>query len=763
MWGHSLGSRFDAESQTGPRVPVAAPAQNAARSHRRPRGLWLGLLSVGIACATALFALLFRLPGGEAIQRSAEVATSLAELALLPAGPESVARRAAVTSAVDLHLASLRAALRHDQIEAARLRGVEAGWAQARQAADSSALHALVPEANALISDIRTGLDDRQRQVETWIKLLTALLAVMLLVPVWSLWRQRRQVRESLSQFSDDLGNGDWQDAVRALRNERQGPPSAFDALATGVAGVLGESDRRWQALADLSADWYWESDAAHRITRLFGSAAVFTSLGWQVDDIIGWRHDQIAFFRAGGREGWLELRSLLERGAPLRDFEFSIVSRDRRTMRWVAVSARARTNDRGEFIGYEGIGRDVTERKRSLARLQASEQRWATMTRLAADWYWETDEGHRLLPLAPEHRHRIGAFADRMEGRALWQSFPEAMDGQAWQEHRADLEAQRPFRSLLLAVDDEEGRRHWWSLSGVPRLDSQGRLHGYHGVGRDVTGRKEAERVLLRHTEVLQRAVDERTRELQAMNGDLEAFARQLAHELRTPIGHVQGLANLLQARVGARLAAEDRQLLDLQVQSAGSMRDTVDALLTLARSTMQPMPSEPLDLSALVHEVIDSLPAMQRVAPVRWTVQPGLRVLAAPGPLKIVLTNLLGNAAKFTRRTAEPVVDVWGRPDGADRMHIVVDDNGVGFDAGHADRLFKPFGRLHKGDDYHGTGIGLTIVQRIVERHGGRVHAEARTGGGARFGFTLAAAGPGATADHLSSNDPVTVPQNL
>ena len=139
-------------------------------------------------------------------------------------------------------------------------------------------------------------------------------------------------------------------------------------------------------------------------------------------------------------------------------------------------------------------------------------------------------------------------------------------------------LEAKRPFRSLVLRVDGNDGQTRWWSISGVPRLDASGRLRGWHGVGRDVTARKEAERVLFRHNEELQRAVGERTLDLQAMNRDLEAFARQLAHELRTPIGQVQGLAHLLQVKAAERLNTEEKHLLELQVQSAGAMRDTVE-----------------------------------------------------------------------------------------------------------------------------------------------------------------------------------------
>mgnify|MGYP001596715423 CR=1 FL=1 len=159
--------------------------------------------------------------------------------------------------------------------------------------------------AEALTNEVRVALDALHFKLELGIKLLMAALLLLLMVPVHGLWRQRRRMKNSLSQFSDDLGQGDWQDAVQALRNDRQGPPSAFDALASGVAGVLGDSDRRWQALADLSADWYWETDPQHRLVRLFGSVSVLRQLGWQTDDVVGWRHDQIAFFRAPRPGGW--------------------------------------------------------------------------------------------------------------------------------------------------------------------------------------------------------------------------------------------------------------------------------------------------------------------------------------------------------------------------------------------------------------------------------------------------------------------------
>ena len=547
-------------------------------------------------------------------------------------------------------------------------------------------------------------------------------------------------MRASLLAFSDQLDDGEWQDAVRTLRDDRLGPPSAFDALASGVEGVMVETERRWQALADLSADWYWESDALHRLSRLSGRSPPVSKQGWAHADLLGRRRDQIEFYEAPVH-GWATWHQRMDRHQSVRDIEFRIQSRLGNTPIWVSISGRARMDARGEFVGYEGVGRDITERKSVHEKLMASEQRWSLMAGLASDWYWQTDSEHRMLPLSPELYRRFSQVADRVEGRTRWEAHRDALSAAQWAEHRADLDARRPFRSLLIEFESANGSYLWMSISGIPRFDGQGQFVGYHGVGRDVTLRKQAETLLRHHNEELQRAVQERTRELEQVNLDLDAYSRQLAHELRTPIGHVQGLAHLIESRVGDRLNPDERQLLALQVQAAHSMRDTVDALLQLARSTMLAMPMAPLDVSTLACAVAAELPALRRQGDVVWVIQPGLHAVASAPALRIVLVNLLANAAKFTRQQATPVVRVSGSTDPDGRQRICIEDNGIGFDPALVGRLFTPFSRLHSGDEFQGTGIGLTIVQRIVERHGGRVSASAGPGLGARFEFTLAA----------------------
>jgi PAS domain S-box-containing protein len=551
--------------------------------------------------------------------------------------------------------------------------------------------------------------------------------------------RQRRQMRRLARRVSADLGSGAWQDAVQSLRSDRAGVPSAFDTLATGFEEVLGESERRWQTLADLAADWYWETDPQHRLAWMSGAGPLIASQGLRPSDLIGRRHDQIAVFEPPA-EGWAAWHAMLDAGRAFRDLEFRVRAHgSAQATVWVAISGRPRRDAAGRLRGYEGVGRDITDRKQAHEQLRASEQRWSLMAGLASDYYWETDAEHRLQPLRPEVARRFGSLADSSEGRAAWDAYPDAMDAAGWAEYRAELAARRPFRSVELDIDVGEGRRRIVALSGVPRFDGDGRFLGYHGIGRDITMRREAERLLMRHNEVLQRSVAERTEALERMNQDLDAFARQLAHELRTPIAHVQGLSQLLETRLGAQLGVDGQVLIDLQLRAAQQMRETVDALLLMARTTMQAMAMELVDVSALARSVIAELPAGPRQAPVQWQVDAGLRAQAAPAALRIVLVNLLGNAAKFTRDVAQPVVRVQGRHDADGRLRLSVQDNGAGFDPAQAHRLFQPFTRLHAADRFGGTGIGLTIVQRIVERHGGSVTAQGAVGAGACIELTL------------------------
>ncbi|MEO7244505.1 MAG: PAS domain-containing sensor histidine kinase, partial [Rubrivivax sp.] len=613
--------------------------------------------------------------------------------------------------------------------------------------------------AAAAVAARRAALDQVQHDRQQREAALAALALLATGALAWAgiaLRGQRRSARTLARRASVNLGSGAWQDAVQSLRDDRAGAPSAFDALASGVEEVMGASERRWQTLADLAADWYWETDPAHRLAWMSGAGALVQMQGLRPQDMLGRRYDEVSAFEPPA-DGWQRLHTLMDSGRSFRNLELQVrlAGADAEPL-WVALSGRARGDAAGGFAGYEGVGRDVSERRRAHERLRASEQRWALMAGLASDYYWEADTEHRLQPLRPEVARRFGRMAEHSEGRTPWRAFPDAMAPERWEEYRADVAARRPYRGVEMDLDIGDGRRRIVSTSGVPRFDGSGRFLGYHGIGRDITMRREAERLMLRHNETLQRAVAERTQDLELINRDLDAFARELAHELRTPIGQMQGLARLLVSQAGDRLASDEMQLIGLQLQAARHMRETVDALLQLARSTGQPMGVETVDASSLAHEVIAELPELDRRQPVTWQIDPGLQVRATPEALRIVLANLLGNAAKFTRHTAAPVVRLSGRLDPDGRLRLRVQDNGAGFDMAQVHRLFKPFGRLHRDDAFEGSGIGLTIVHRVVERHGGTTTAYGAPGEGAWFEFTLARGESPAVATPGGASDP-------
>jgi len=248
---------------------------------------------------------------------------------------------------------------------------------------------------------------------------------------------------------------------------------------------------------------------------------------------------------------------------------------------------------------------------------------------------------------------------------------------------------------------------------------------------------RRAVEEELRRHRADLEGLVRERTRDLEQSNRELEAFSYSVSHDLRTPLRAIDGFSQLLLRQHGALLPPEGQGLLERVRESAQRMGHLIESLLSLSRIGRRELAPRDVDLSALAAQVLDELAAAEPGRRVERAIQPGLVARGDPDLLRILLDNLLGNAWKFTAGKPKARIEV-----GREGEAFVVRDNGAGFDLAHAGRLFEPFQRLHGDTEFQGTGIGLAIVARIVQRHHGRVWAEARPGKGATFRFTLDAA---------------------
>jgi signal transduction histidine kinase len=234
-----------------------------------------------------------------------------------------------------------------------------------------------------------------------------------------------------------------------------------------------------------------------------------------------------------------------------------------------------------------------------------------------------------------------------------------------------------------------------------------------------------------------LEKRVEARTRELAASNKELEAFSYSVSHDLRAPLRAIDGFSKALLDQCGGSLDEKSRHYLERVRAGTKRMGSLIDDMLGLARISRKELARQRVDLSAIAERVAAELAGRDGGQRLHVAVEAGLTATADSGLVEVLLENLMGNAWKFSSRKDDPRVQV-GRLDGEDRA-FYVRDNGAGFDMAYADKLFGAFQRLHSAAEFEGTGIGLATVQRIVNRHGGRVWAEGEPGKGATFYFTL------------------------
>jgi PAS domain S-box-containing protein len=278
-----------------------------------------------------------------------------------------------------------------------------------------------------------------------------------------------------------------------------------------------------------------------------------------------------------------------------------------------------------------------------------------------------------------------------------------------------------------------KDGSFYWVDTTIVPFLNEAGKPRQYVAIRADITERKAAEeKIRLLNVELEQRVVERTT--------ELESFSYSVSHDLRAPLRAMGGYARMLQEDFGAQLPPEANQKLDRIHENANKMGQLIDGLLAFSRLTRQPLNKRRVAPETIVGRALDELQTEQvgRKIQISTGKLPGCQ--ADPTLLHQVFTNLLSNALKYTRQRDPALVEIgWDRGQQA----YFIRDNGAGFEMQYAGKLFGVFQRLHRADQFEGTGVGLAIVQRIIHRHGGKVWAEAEPEKGATFYFTLAEGG--------------------
>ncbi|WP_020472205.1 response regulator [Zavarzinella formosa] len=322
--------------------------------------------------------------------------------------------------------------------------------------------------------------------------------------------------------------------------------------------------------------------------------------------------------------------------------------------------------------------------------------------------------------------------------------------NGQDREEVKRLVEEHGQVQNIELRMVRKDGGRIWVSLNGRAIRNSQGKTLRYESTIIDITRRKFAEESLRSANEALEQRVRERTAELEAANKELEAFSYSVSHDLRAPLRAIDGYARIVISDFGPSLPDEAQDYLRDVLRGAQQMSRLVDDLLGFSRLSRQPLRKQPVDTLKMVQKCLEELKPVVAERPVEIRIGDLAPCQADPNLLKQVWFNLLSNAFKYTGKRNPAVIEIGCQSDSLGSTYFVK-DNGAGFDMRYVHKLFGVFQRLHRAEDYEGTGVGLAIVQRIVQRHLGRVWAEAEPDRGATFFFFL----PSLGSNSLESSD--------
>ncbi|WP_026142964.1 MULTISPECIES: PAS domain S-box protein [unclassified Thioalkalivibrio] len=405
----------------------------------------------------------------------------------------------------------------------------------------------------------------------------------------------------------------------------------------------------------------------------------------------------------------------------------------------WVEANLQA-TEIAGERLLLVTL-RNIEARKQAEAALARQVDRLSQAERHAGLGSWEYLLETREMWWSDRLYGLLGC--DARSGTPTLESFArdffdlDSEDGASFADAmEALLKGGRPGpRRLLLKARPEVRGEAWFSITMEAPIERPDGMHYVQGTVLEVTELKRNELELRDLNATLEQRVAERTAALQALNQELESFSYAVSHDLKAPLRGIEGYSQLLEADYGEQLEGEGRTFVRNIRQGVAQMNELISDLLAYSRMERRPLEEREVRVRALVEEVLESVdPALRERAEVTLEVDPGLVFQSDPDGVALILRNLLENAFKFSAERETPQVTVQAQSRSA-TLGISIRDNGIGFDMAFQDRIFDIFQRLNRAEAYPGTGVGLALVRRAVNRLGGEIRAEGTPGEGASF----------------------------
>jgi PAS domain S-box-containing protein len=495
----------------------------------------------------------------------------------------------------------------------------------------------------------------------------------------------------------------------------------------------IRRSEERFRSLVVATAQIVWMTDADGRVTEGIPAWQEFT--GQTFEDLRrgGWTEAIHPEDRERAARAWAE--AVAARG----DFEveYRLRRRDGQYRRFHVRGVPVFGAD-GAVREWVGACTDVTERRRAEEEIR----KLSSAVEQAGDAVFITDREGRIEYVNPAFEALTGYSRAEAAGATPRILKSGAHDREFYARLWSTVLSGQVFRGVVVNRR-KDGSRYYEEKVIAPLKDAAGNVTHFVSTGRDITDRITAEQEIRRLNEELEDRVRRRTAQLEEANRELESFSYSVSHDLRAPLRHLTGFAELL-AKSAPTLDDKGRRYLKNISEAASRMGRLVDDLLGFSRMGRREMQSARVDMNALVADVRRELAGECEGRRIEWVIGGLPPARGDPSMLHLVLANLVGNAIKYTRTRTTARIEI-GRaadcPDLPGQVVYFVRDNGVGFDMRYAHKLFGVFQRLHTEEQFEGTGIGLANVRRIVARHGGRTWAQGELDKGATLYFSLPA----------------------
>ena len=525
-------------------------------------------------------------------------------------------------------------------------------------------------------------------------------------------------------------GSAFWALLTVALVHTRQGQPDYFISVIQDIQ-QRKQAEARYRNLVEHAPDAIYVTREGRIVLvnpaclALFGATREEQLLGRGFHELVP--PEEAAAALAEGQE-------LLRTGQPLKATLQRVCRLDGTTLE-VEASTAPFPDDGTTAVHV--IMRDVSQRRRAEWRTREARNRLRALFEASPLAIVQLDGEGRIRLWNPAAERLFGWRASEVQGSHP--PFIPAPDLPGFRERVAQVMAGESFQGVPMTRRRRDATELRLSMYAAPTRDASGAIDGVMTVFQDVGEQRRAEEEIRALNAELEQRVAQRTEALKAANQELEAFTYSVSHDLKAPLRGIDGYARLLEEDCADTLSDECRQFLENVRHGAAQMNALIEDLLAYSRMERSPLRHEPLDLGRLIDGVLDEFHHEIAAGPV--TIERELEpmtVQADRDGLALVLRNLLANALKFSRRAEAPVIRIGARADAGHAL-LWVQDNGIGFDMRFHARIFEIFQRLHRAEDYPGTGVGLALVRKAVSRMGGRVWAEGAPGAGATFYLEL------------------------